>query len=67
MNNDGSFTYDTYLAHLVVREQRCKAELAGFLDAKDRENPGSYGIPELIESYEMGYHLGKIYLQKEAP
>ena len=67
MNNDGSFTYDTYLAHLIEREQRVRAEIEGFVNAKDLSSPGRYGIPDLAESYAVGFHLGKLYLKKKEP
>ena len=59
------FTYDTYLAHLIEREQRCRAEIEGFVDAKELDYLGTYGIPELAESYRVGFHLGKVYLAKK--
>lgn len=59
------FTYDTYLAHLIEREQRVRAEIEGFVNAKEMLHPGLYGIPDLAESYEVGFHLGKLYLKKE--
>ncbi len=61
---NGEFTYDTYLAHLIEREQRCRAEIEGFVNANELRQPGLYGIPELRESYELGFHLGKMYLKK---
>lgn len=64
MNSDGSFTYDSYLAHLIEREQRCRAEIEGFVDARTLDYLRNYGIPELAESYHVGFHLGKIYLTK---
>lgn len=60
----GEFTYDSYLAHLVEREQRCRAEIAGFIDARTLDYIGKYGIPELDESYQVGFHIGKMYLTK---
>jgi len=61
----GEFTYETYLAHLIEREQRVRAEIQGFVNAKDLPSPGLYGIPDLAESYAVGFHLGKLYLKKE--
>jgi hypothetical protein len=61
----GEFTYDSYLAHLIEREQRVRAEIEGFVTAKDLSSPGAYVIPELSDSYEVGFHLGKLYLKKD--
>lgn len=64
-NRHGEFTYNSYLAHLLEREMRTRAERVGFLDAKQYEEPhNSFEVVCEQEGYEVGWHLGRMYLAK---
>lgn len=61
----GEFTYNSYLAHLLEREMRARAERVGFLDAKQYEEPqNSFEVGCEQQAYNIGWHLGKQYLAK---
>ena len=64
-NKSGEFTYNSYLAHLLEREMRARAERIGFLDAKQYKEPhNSFEVVCEQEGYEVGWHPGKMYLAK---
>lgn len=64
-NRPGEFTYNSYLAHLLEREMRTRAERVGFLDARQYTEPhNSFEVVCEQEGYEVGWHLGKMYLSK---
>lgn len=63
----GEFTYNSYLAHLLEREMRTRAERVGFLDAKQHPTPqNSFEVECEREGYSIGYALGRMYLVKSA-
>ena len=63
----GEFTYNSYLAHLLQREMRARAERIGFLDAKQYGGVphNSFEVECEQEGYAVGFHLGLMYLAKD--
>lgn len=61
----GVYTYDSMLDLLAMKQMRLRAEIDGFLAARDGRMIGGYGIPDLQDSYQTGFYLGKLYLAKD--